>query len=69
MIRAAVAVLALGGWAASAAELPQRAESRKPPEAKARTCWIDGEPGVATPGGACIRVSGTISVGVGAVRR
>ena len=69
MIRSVLAfVMALGLLSATAAELPQRSESRKATAPTARTCCIDGEPGVATPGGGCIRVSGSISVGVGVVK-
>ena len=62
MIRAALAfVISLGLVGATAAELPQRPDKRKSPEAQARTCFINGEPGVETPGGGCIRVSGYVS--------
>jgi hypothetical protein len=49
---------------AGAAELPSR-DAR--PAAKAKTCVIDGAPGVVLPGGdACVRISGSVSAQVSA---
>jgi hypothetical protein len=62
----ALAMIAAG---ASAAELPSRAEKPKA-EDKARACEIDGERGIALPGGGCVKIRGYVSVGVtGALRR
>jgi hypothetical protein len=62
LIRAGLAfAVALGFVGATAAELPQRPDKPKSSKTKARTCFINGAPGVETPGGGCIRVSGYIS--------
>jgi hypothetical protein len=67
LIRAGLAfAVSLGLVGATAAELPQRADKPKSPETKAHPCFIDGEPGVETPGGGCVRVSGYISSQVSA---
>jgi hypothetical protein len=62
---ACLAALGLTG-AAAAAELPARAEKSERAAQTTRECEIDGERGVALPGGGCVRVSGYVSVGVGA---
>ena len=62
---ACLAALTFAG-AAAAAELPSRAEKAKPAAGKAQECEIDGERGMALPGGGCVRVGGYVSVGVGA---
>ena len=47
-----------------AAELPSR---NAPPAAKAKTCSIDGAPGVVLPSGdVCVRISGSVSAQVSA---
>jgi len=67
LIRAGLTLaFALGFTGAMAAELPQRPDKLKGAEAKSRACFINGEPGVETPGGGCIRVSGSISSQVSA---
>jgi len=49
--------------AASGAELPSR--NAPPAEAKAKTCSIEGVPGVLLPDGqTCVRISGAVSAGV-----
>jgi hypothetical protein len=66
-VRCATALLAVALWAcgAGAAELPSRGVKTKAAPDKGRTCLIEGERGVETPGGMCIRVSGYVSVGIG----
>ena len=66
-MRRALALFAAAMWVcgASAAELPSRGVRTKAPQDKVRTCHIGGEPGVETPGGTCMRISGYVSVGVG----
>ena len=49
---------------AGAAELPSRAQKDKPSESKAKTCEIDGERGVVTPFGGCVRIGGYVTLGV-----
>lgn len=72
-MRRGLALCALALWAsgAGAAELPSRGVKAKAPQDKVRTCLIDGERGIETPGGTCLRISGYVSVGVsgGNVRR
>lgn len=49
-----------------AAELPTR-EARPAANPEARTCTVDGEPGIVLPGGdTCMRISGSISAQVSA---
>jgi len=59
-------ILATFAWtgASSAAELPSRQAKSKPVDPRAHECVIDGERGVALPGGGCVRMSGYVSVGV-----
>ena len=66
-MRRAAILIAVALWAcgASGAELPSRGVKTKAPQDKLRTCLIDGEKGIETPGGMCIRVSGEVSVEVG----
>jgi hypothetical protein len=67
-VRRAFALVAVTLWAsgAGAAELPSRGVKTKTPEEKAHVCFIDGERGVETPGGMCVRIGGYVSLGVGA---
>jgi hypothetical protein len=62
-MRAAALAFAAGFWSfgAVAAELPSRSATTKPPETKARECFIGGERGFETPGGGCVRISGYVS--------
>lgn len=58
LVGSAIAVSA--ATCAGAAELPTR--SAPPEAAKAKTCSVDGAPGVLLPGGdACVRISGSVS--------
>jgi hypothetical protein len=63
---ALAAALALAASGARAAELPTRLHDPKREPPKARTCEIDGERGVALPGGGCVKVGGYVSVGAAA---
>ncbi len=52
--------------AASAAELPAQVRKDKAaPTAPAKKCNIGGMPGVLSPNGVCVRLSGSISAGFG----
>ena len=67
--RLALAAFALGGFAfvAEGAELPSQV--KKPPSrentAAARKCNVGGLTGVLATNGVCVRMSGSISAGVG----
>ena len=63
-----VATLMAASLGAQAAELPSHA-ARTRPEAKAGACEIDGERGIALPGGGCVKLSGYVSVGATGVLR
>jgi hypothetical protein len=61
---AAAAVLAAGGGA-GAAELPSRDANSPTSADKAKTCTIDGAPGVVMPGSdVCMRISGAVNATV-----
>ncbi len=62
LVGSALALPAATG--AGAAELPSR---NTQPAAKAKTCSVDGVPGVVLPGGdTCVRISGSVSAQVSA---
>ena len=63
MRRLALCAVALWAGGAGAAELPSRAVKVKPAEERARACEIGGQRGVAFSYGACLRISGYVSVG------
>ncbi len=65
MIRLALIALAATFAAAQATELPTRLSKPKPHETQ-RPCEIAGQPGVALPGGGCMRIGGAVTAGVGA---
>jgi hypothetical protein len=50
--------------AANCAELPAQPKKPKQPET-AKHCDIAGSPGILSPGGICVRMSGYISAGFG----
>ena len=50
--------------AAQSAELPSRTAKPAKSDDKAQSCEIDGHKGIAISGGACMRISGYVSVGV-----
>ncbi len=60
--RFVVVALIAASLGAQAAELPSRAEKPKAGE-KARACEIEGEQGLALPGGGCVKIGGSITVG------
>lgn len=63
LVIALLFVAAIAISAASGAELPSR--NAPPAEAKAKTCSIDGVPGVLLPDGqTCVRITGAVSAGV-----
>jgi hypothetical protein len=63
LLGSAIAVSTAPG--AGAAELPSR--NAPTSAAKAKTCSVDGEPGIVLPGGdACVRISGSVSAQVSA---
>jgi hypothetical protein len=65
-VRLALAAVALAASGACAAELPTRLHDPKCEAPKARPCEIDGESGVALPGGGCVKIGGYVSVGAAA---
>ncbi len=64
----AVAALALSalGVGSQAAELPSQVKQAKPPQAAAvKKCNVGGIAGVLAANGVCVRLSGSITAGVG----
>ena len=58
-----LAALLAAGLDARGAELPSR--EARPPAAKAKTCTVNGVPGVVMPGSdVCLRLSGSASASV-----
>ncbi len=59
-------IAASAATGARAAELPTR-NAQPPAAAKAKTCTVDGAPGIVLPGGnTCVRISGSVSAQVSA---
>ena len=65
----AVGAMAVGALAVGcdAAELPSQARKAKPQEAAAaRKCNVGGITGIVAANGVCVRLSGSVTAGVGA---
>ena len=65
IIAIATAALLAAGGGAGAAELPSRDAQPSASAVKAKTCTIDGAPGMVMPGSdVCVRISGAVNATV-----